>query len=87
MRRKRCGLKNGLLDEIACKNKRYISDLRLFPELKWRVLAQLHDLKGKEQYPLAEWSEAVSYLLGCTVHFESYGQITASLKPFAKGMH
>ena len=48
---------------------------------------QLHDLKGKEQYPLAEWSEAVSYLLGCTVHFESYGQITASLKPFAKGMH
>ncbi|MFR8460933.1 MAG: hypothetical protein ACLVEX_06980 [Ruthenibacterium lactatiformans] len=87
VRRKRCGLKNGLLDEIACKNKRYISDLRLFPELKWRALAQLHDLKGKEQYPLAEWSEAVSYLLGCTVHFESYGQITASLKPFAKGMH
>lgn len=43
--------------------------------------------KGKEQYPLAEWSEAVSYLLGCTVHFESYGQLTASLKPFAKGMH
>ena len=26
-------MKNGLLDEIACKNKRYISDLRLFPEL------------------------------------------------------
>ena len=80
-------MKNGLLDEIARKNKRYISDLRLFPELKWRALAQLHDLKGKEQYPLAEWSETVSYLLGCTVHFESYGQLTASLKPFAKGMH
>jgi len=80
-------LKNGLLDEIARKNKRYISDLQLFPALKWHALAQLHALKGKEQYPLAEWSEAVSYLLGCTVHFESYGQITASLKPFAKGMH
>ena len=71
-------MKNGLLDEIACRNKRYISDLRL---------AQLHDLKGKEQYPLAKWSEAVSYLLGCTVHFESYGQITESLKPFAKGIY
>ena len=34
MRRKRCGLKNGLLDEIARKNKRYISDLRRFPDLK-----------------------------------------------------
>ena len=80
-------MKNGLLDEIARKNKRYISDLRLFPDLKWHALAQLHALKGKEQYPLAEWSEAVSCLLGCTVHFESYGQITESLKPFAKGMH
>ena len=80
-------MKNGLLDEIARKNKRYISDLRLFPELKWRALAQLYALKGKEQYPLAEWSEAVSYLLGCTVHFESYGQITESLKPFAKGIY
>ena len=62
-------MKNGLLDEIARKNKRYISDLRLFPDLKWHALAQLHALKGKEQYPLAEWSEAVSYLLGCTVPF------------------
>ena len=80
-------MKNGLLDEITRKNKRYISDLRLFSELKWRALAQLHDLKGKEQYSMTEWSEAVSYLLGCTVHFESYGKITVSLKPFAKGMH
>ena len=76
-------MKNGLLDEIARKNKRYISDLRLFPELKWRALAQLHDLKGKEQYPLAEWSEAVSYLLGCQVRFESYEAVRQSLKPFS----
>ena len=50
-------------------------------------MARAGDLKGKEQYPLAKWSEAVSYLLGCTVHFESYGQITESLKPFAKGIY
>ena len=79
--------KTGLLDVIAKQHRTYISNLRLQPELKWASLGDLYRLPDKEKYPLKEWEEAVSYLLGCTVHFESYGQITASLKPFAKGMH
>ena len=43
-------------------------------------------LKDKEQYPIKEWEEAVSYLLGCTVTFNSYEEITNSLKPFSLGL-
>lgn len=45
-----------------------------------------HYLKDKEQYPIKEWEEAVSYLLGCTVRFASYEEITNSLKPFSLGL-
>ena len=37
----------------------------------------------KEKYPLKEWEEAVSYLLGCEVRFNNYEEIGKSLKPFS----
>ena len=75
--------KTGLLDVIAEQHRTYISSLRLLPELKWASLGDLYRLPDKEKYPLKEWEEAVSYLLGCEVHFNSYEEIGKSLKPFS----
>lgn len=79
-------LKKGLLDQVAEQNRAYISSLRLVPHLKWAALRSLYCWKRKEQFPLTEWSEAVSYLLGCEVRFESYDEIEKSLKPFSLEM-
>ena len=75
--------KLGLLDRLAEQHRTFISNLRLQPELKWAVLGDLYCLPDKEKYPLKEWEEAVSYLLGCEVHFNSYEEIGKSLKPFS----
>lgn len=75
--------KTGLLDVIAEQHRTYLSNLRLLPELKWASLGDLYRLPDKEKYPLKEWEEAVSYLLGCEVHFNSYEEIGKSLKPFS----
>lgn len=75
--------KTGLLDVIAEQHRTYISNLRLQPELKWAALGDLYRLPDKEKCPLKEWEEAVSYLLGCEVHFNSYEEIGKSLKPFS----
>ena len=75
--------KNGLLDLLAEQRRTYISNLRLQPELKWAALGDLYRMEIKEKYPLKEWEEAVSYLLGCEVHFNSYEEIGKSLKPFS----
>ena len=75
--------KTGLLDVIAEQHRTYISNLRLLPELNWASLGDLYRLPDKEKYPLKEWEEAVSYLLGCEVHFNSYEEIGKSLKPFS----
>lgn len=75
--------KAGLLDGIAGQHRTYISNLRLLPELKWAALGDLYRLPDKEKYPLKEWEEAVSYLLGCEVHFDNYEEIGKSLKPFS----
>ena len=75
--------KLGLLDVIAEQHRTFISNLRLLPELKWAALGDLYRLPDKEKYPLKEWEEAVSYLLGCTVRFAAYGEIGKSLKPFS----
>ena len=75
--------KTGLLDVIAKQHRTYISNLRLQPELKWASLGDLYRLQDKEKCPLKEWEEAVSYLLGCEVHFNSYEEIGKSLKPFS----
>ena len=66
--------KTGLLDVIAEQHRTFISNLRLLPELKWASLGDLYRLPDKE---------AVSYLLGCEVHFNSYEEIGKSLKPFS----
>ena len=75
--------KTGLLDVIAEQHRTYISNLRLLPELKWAALGDLYRMENREKYPLKEWEEAVSYLLGCEVHFNSYEEIGKSLKPFS----
>lgn len=82
----RKGLEKELLECLAKRERALISNLRLVPHLKWAALRDLYYLKDKEQYPLKEWEEAVSYLLGCTVAFESYEEITNSLKPFSLGL-
>ena len=68
---------------IAKQRRTYISNLRLQPELKWAALGDLYRLPDKEKYPLKEWEEAVSYLLGCEVHYENYETNGKSLKPFS----
>ena len=73
----------GLLDRIAAQHRTFISNLRLLPDLKWAALGDLYHLENKEQYPLKEWEEAASYLLGCEVRFENYEAIGKSLKPFS----
>ena len=64
--------KTGLLDLLAEQHRTFISNLRLLPELKWAALGDLYRMENKEQYPLKEWEEAVSYLLGCEVRFNNY---------------
>lgn len=76
----------GLLDRLAEQHRTFISNLRLLPELRWAALGDLYYMENKEQYPLKEWEEAASYLLGCEVHFNSYEEIGKSLKPFSLQM-
>ena len=75
--------KLGLLERLAEQHRTFISNLRLQPTLKWEALGDLYHLENKEQYPLKEWEEAVSYLLGCEVRFANYEDIGKSLKPFS----
>lgn len=72
-----------LLDLLAKQHRTFISNLRLLPERKWAALGDLYRLPDKEKYPIKEWEETVSYLLGCEVHFENYKAIEKSLKPFS----
>ena len=79
-------MKKGLLEKLAEQHRTVITNLRLLPELKWAVLGDLYRLPNKEQYPLKEWEEAVSYLLRCEVDFANYEEIEKSLKPFSLKM-
>jgi len=63
-----------------------VPQLRAKADLKWTVLGELCRCGHKQRYVLEEWSEAVSWLLGCEVQFESYEQIGQSLKPFSMKM-
>ena len=76
-------MKKGLLEQLAEQHRTVISNLRLLPELKWTALGDLYRMQDKEAYPLKEWEEAVSYLLGCEVRFNNYEEIGKSLKPFS----
>ncbi len=65
----------GLLDQLAAKHHVFLSDLRLIPALRRESLGDLSAIPDKERYPLQEWEDAVSYLSGCDVRFESYEQV------------
>ena len=65
----------GLLDQLAAKHHVFISDLRLIPALRRESLGELQQMPQKERHPLQEWEDAVSYLSGCDVRFESYTKI------------
>lgn len=73
----------GLLTQVAKQHRTFVSNLTQQPDLKWTALGDLYRMKSKENYSLKEWNEAVSYLLGCEVNFEDYGEIEKSLKPFS----
>ena len=75
--------KLGLLDRLAEQHRTFISNLRLQPTLKWEALGDVYQRENKEQAPLKEWEEAVSYLVGCEVRFANYEDIGKSLKPFS----
>lgn len=74
---------HGLLDELRRETKIPVTAPRLAPEKKWKALQWLHHYKEKQKFPLDEWEETVSFLLGCQVRFGCYGEINRSLKPFS----
>lgn len=72
-----------ILEQLAKKHRTYISQLRIQPGLRWEALGDLYRFPNKETYPMEEWSEAASYLLGCLVEFSSYQQVENDLRPFS----
>ena len=74
--------RNPLIDELARSRDTYADNLRRQPAHKWAALGQMCSYENKERYPLKVWGEAVSFLLGCPICFDSYEQIGDSLKPF-----
>lgn len=74
----------GLLDQLAAKHCVYPSDLRLIPALRRESLGELRQMSQKERYPLKEWEDAVSYLSGSDVRFESYEQVENLLEQFSR---
>ena len=76
-------MKNRLIDLFAKKQGVHAERLRTEPGLKWETLGKLCRFLNKKAYSLKEWEEAVSFLLGCEIHFTSYEEIGKSLKPFS----
>ncbi len=76
-------MRNRLLETIAQKHRVPVEKLRTQTECKWEALGELCLFPRKEQFSLKIWEEAVSYLLGCEIRFESYEEIGRSLKPFS----
>lgn len=75
--------KTGLLDLLAKQHRTFVSNLTQQPDLKWTALGDLYRMEDKTRFSLKDWEEAVSYLLGCAVHFQDYEEIGKSLKPFS----
>ena len=73
----------GLLTQVAKQHRTFVSNLTQQPDLKWTALGDLYRMEDKTRFSLKDWEEAVSYLLGCTVHFHDYEEIGKSLKPFS----
>ena len=71
------------MKKIAEMHKSSLTNLVRMTALKWAALGEICRFEGKERYPLAKWNEAVSFLLGCDVEFESYDEVGKSLRPFS----
>ena len=76
-------MKNCLITFLAKEHHVPAEQLRTDPSVKWGALGKLCRFPKKRQYPLREWEEAVSFLLGCEINFASYEEIGKSLKPFS----
>lgn len=74
----------GLLDQLAAKHCVFPSDLPEIPALRRESLGELRQMSQKERYPLKEWEDAVSYLSGSDVRFESYEQVENLLEQFSR---
>ena len=74
---------HGLLDELRRETKIPVTAPRLAPEKKWEALKWLFYYQEKQRFPLGEWEDTVSFLLGCQVRFDSYEDAEKSLKPFS----
>ena len=72
-----------LLDCLAKLYRTSIPNLRLLPDVKWTALGDLYRMEDKTRFSLKDWEKAVSYLLGCAVHFQDYEEIGKSLKLFS----
>ena len=69
---------------MAKQHRTFVSNLTQQPDLRsGRLLSDLYRMENKTHFFLKDWEEAVSYLLGCTVHFQDYEEIGKSLKPFS----
>lgn len=72
-----------LLTRVAKQHRTFVSNLTQQPDLKWTALGDLYRMEDKTRFSLKDWEKAVSYLLGCAVHFQDYEEIEKSLKPFS----
>lgn len=59
-----------LLTRVAKQHRTFVSNLTQQPDLKWTALGDLYRMEDKTRFSLKDWEEAVSYLLGCAVHFQ-----------------
>lgn len=78
---------HGLLEELKQTTKIPVTAPRLAPEKKREALRWLCLYKEKQRFPLSQWENAVSFLLGCQVRFDGYGDVEKSLKPFSLTIH
>ena len=76
-----------LLEELKRETKIPVTSSRLAPEKRWEALGWLCRLPCKERFPLKDWEETVSCLLGCQVWFGGYDEVEKSLKPFSLTIH
>ena len=68
-----------LLDTLAMQQGCFISDLNRSPVIRNIALSNLIRMKENE-YPLAQWQEAVCYLTGKKRDFKTIGEIKTLLQ-------
>ena len=68
-----------LLDILAARHGRFISDLNLSPILRRAALLDLCRM-DENSYPLSQWQDTVRYLTGDERDFASVKEIQAFIK-------